>query len=131
MRTVADLAEGCPPATDGDIAVINLQSARRRSWSRFSDNPQRPGVAELIVEQESQVIQYLSDFNALDRLEILVTQIVQAGLPPARRALIQAQVAAIGHGFDEARRNLVEAQDAGAEPDLVNRLAMSIDQACG
>ena len=131
MNTAADLTEVCRRATDGEIAVINLQSARRRSWSRFSDDPHRPGVAELIVEQESQVIQFLSDFNALDRLEILETQIVQAGLPPARRALVQAQVAAIRHCFDEARRYLAVAEDTGAEADLVNRLALSIDQACG
>jgi tetratricopeptide (TPR) repeat protein len=131
MNTAADLAEGCPPATDGDIAVINLQSARRRSWSRFSDDPHRPGVAELIVEQESQVVQFLSDFNALDRLDMLVTQIAAAGLPSARCALIQAQVASMGHRFDEARRYLAMAEDAGAEPDLVSHLALSIDQACG
>ncbi|HTV66570.1 MAG TPA: hypothetical protein VMD98_13255 [Bryocella sp.] len=111
--------------------MINLQSARQRAWSRFSDDPHRPGVAELIVEQESQVIQFLSDFNALDRLEMLVTQIVQVGLPPMRSALVQAQVAAIGHRFDAARRHLAAADDAGAKPDLINRLALSIDQACG
>jgi tetratricopeptide (TPR) repeat protein len=131
MSTAADLAEGCPPATDGEIAVINLRSAWRRSWSRFSADPHRPGVAELIVEQEAQMIEFLSDFNALDRLGMLVTQIVQAGLPPARRALVQARVASMGHCFEEARWHLTVAEDAGAEPDLVNRLALSIDQACG
>src|SRR4051794_9281227 len=131
MSAAADVSVACPSATDGEIAVINLQSARRRSWGRFSDDPHRPGVAELIVEQESQVIRFLSDFNALDRLEMLVIQIIQAGLPPARSALVQAQVGAIGHRFDAARRHLAAAEDAGAEPGLVNRLALSIDQACG
>ena len=131
MSPAADLAVQCPPATDGDIAVINLQSARRRSWGRFSADPHRPGVAELIVEQESQLVEFVSDFNALDRLDVLVTQLVHAELAPARRALIQAQVASIGHRFDEARRHLAAAEDAGAEPEPVARLASSIDQACG
>jgi tetratricopeptide (TPR) repeat protein len=131
MNAAAGLTDGCPPATDGEIAVMNLRSGRRRSWSRFSDDPHRPGVAELIVEQESQMIEFLSDFNALDRLEMLAKQIIEAGLPLARRALVQARVAAMAHRFDEARRHLAEAEDAGAGPDLVNRLALSIDQACG
>jgi hypothetical protein len=131
MNTAADLAEGYPVVTDGEIAVINLQSARRRSWSRFSDDPHRPGVAELIVEQESQMIQFLSDFNALDRLEVLVTQIVQAGLPPARRALVQAQVASMAHRFSEARQYLVHAEIGGAPTADVDRLRLNIDQACG
>ena len=30
-----------PLATAGDIAVINLESARQQSWSRFWQSPQR------------------------------------------------------------------------------------------
>jgi tetratricopeptide (TPR) repeat protein len=131
MNMAPDLTVECPPATDGEIAVVNLQSARRRSWSRFSENPHRPGVAELIVEQEWQVAQFLGDFNALDRLEMLVIQLVHAEVPPVRRALIQAQVASIGHRFDEARGHLEVAEGMGAEPESVSRLASTIDQACG
>lgn len=131
MNLAPGLAVESPPATDGEIAVVNLQSARRRAWSRFSENPHRPEVAELIVEQEWRVVQFLGDFNALDRLDVLVTQLVHAELPLARRALIQAQVASIGHRFDEARSHLAVAKGAGAEPESVNRLAISIDQACG
>ena len=131
MSAVTAFATAYPSATDGKIAVINLQSARQRSWSRFAGDPHRVGVAELIVEQESQAVQFLSDFSALDRLDMLATQIAQAGLPPARRMLIQAQVAAIGHRFDEARRYLAVAEDAGADTELIDRLASSIDQACG
>jgi hypothetical protein len=32
--------------TDGEIALINLESARRRSWSWFFTDPQREGIAE-------------------------------------------------------------------------------------
>jgi len=41
-----------PLATAGDIAVINLESARLQSWSRFWRSPQRAGLAEYIIEQE-------------------------------------------------------------------------------
>ena len=40
--------------TDGEIALINLESARQRSWGRFSDDPHLLGVADLIVEQEQE-----------------------------------------------------------------------------
>ena len=33
----------CPSATDGEIAAINLESARRRAWARFAQDPRRPG----------------------------------------------------------------------------------------
>ena len=131
MNVMPSLAGECPLVTDGEIAVVNLESARRRSWSRFSEDPHRPGVAELLVEQEWQVVQFLADYNALDRLEMLVLQLVYTKLAPARRALIQAHVASIGHRFEEARTQLAAAKGAGAEPELVRRLASSIDQACG
>jgi len=43
-----DLDRGCLSTTDGEIAVINLESARRRSWSRFFADPRRDGVAETV-----------------------------------------------------------------------------------
>jgi tetratricopeptide (TPR) repeat protein len=131
MNSASDLVVEGPRATDGEIAVINLQSARRRSWSRFSDDPHRPGIAELIVEQELQVIQFLSDFNALDRLEALVGQLDRAGVAPMRTAFISAQVASTTHRFAEARDHLAQAVLHGAPPDAANRLSLSIDQACG
>lgn len=117
--------------TDGEIAVINLESARRRSWSRFSDDPHRPGVAELIVEQEQQGIQFLGDLDALDRLEMMITQLNHAEVALGRRALIEAQVASIGHRFSEARGYLAVAEGAGADRESVAHLASFIDQACG
>src|SRR5262249_56974564 len=36
--------------TDGEIAAINLESARRSEWARFERDAQLPGVAEAVVE---------------------------------------------------------------------------------
>ena len=57
------------PATDGDIAIINLESARQQSWGRFWRAPERPGIAECIVEQEQLTVQFVGDLAAFDRLE--------------------------------------------------------------
>jgi tetratricopeptide (TPR) repeat protein len=120
-----------PLATDGEIAVINLESARRRSWTRFWNDPHRPGVAELIVEQEQQAVQFLGDLSGLDRLETLAAQLVHLDAASGRTALIQAQVASTTHRFAEARSDLAQARARGADPDAVSRLELSIDQACG
>ena len=61
------------PATAGGIAAINLDSARRRSWSRFWRAPERPGIAENIVEQELLTARFVGDLTAFDRLEVLVS----------------------------------------------------------
>src|SRR5450631_1841025 len=90
-----------PMATAGDIAVINLESARLQSWSRFWQSPQLAGVAVYIIEQEQMTLQFLSDAAALDRLETLVEQLVRFGVEPKRTALIQAQVASTTHHFVE------------------------------
>ena len=44
--------------TDGEIAVINLESARRRSWNRLSADPLREGVAETVLEHEQLTAQF-------------------------------------------------------------------------
>ena len=120
-----------PLATDGDIAIINLESARQQSWSRFWQLPQREGIAEYIVEQEQMTLQFLSDVNALDRLDDLVQQLVRAGAEPMRTTLIQAQVAATTHRFAEARGFLQMAEIRGEPSESAKRLLLSIDQACG
>ena len=120
-----------PLATAGDIAVNNLQSARRQSWSRFSQEPQRPGIAEYIVEQEQLAAQFLGDRGALDRLGALVDQLARVSPQSMRTALITAQVASMKHRFAEARSYLAQAEVRGAPPAAVHRLSLSIDQACG
>jgi tetratricopeptide (TPR) repeat protein len=120
-----------PLVTDGEIAFINLESARRQSWSRFWQDPRRPGIAEYIVEQEQFTAQYVGDLGALERLDALMDQLDRVGADEMRTALIHAQVASMGHRFAEARGYLAQAESRGAPQADVNRLLLSIDQACG
>jgi tetratricopeptide (TPR) repeat protein len=120
-----------PVATAGDIAVINLESARLQSWSRFWQSPQRAGLAEYIVEQEQMTLQFLSDVAVLDRLDALVERFARNDIDPLRIALIQAQVASTKHHFSEARAHLHKIEAWGTLPAAANRLLLSIDQACG
>jgi hypothetical protein len=39
--------------TDGEIAVINLESARRRLWNRFFADPLREGVRRPSLNRSS------------------------------------------------------------------------------
>ena len=120
-----------PVATAGRIAVNNLESARQQSWSRFWQEPERPGIAEYIVEQEQLAAQFLSDVGAFDRLGTLVNQLARVDGESVRTAFIKAQVAAITHRFAEAKRHLGQAGVRTGVPDAANRLSLSIDQACG
>ena len=119
------------PATAGAIAVNNLESARQQSWTRFWDAPQRPGIAECIVEQEQLTAQFLGDVGALDRLDVLINHLVRVDPESARTALINAQVASMSHRFAEARGYLAQSEAAGPLAAAANRLSLSIDQACG
>jgi tetratricopeptide (TPR) repeat protein len=124
-----DLPIDLVPATDGAIAVINLESARVQSWSRFWREPERPGIAELIVEQELLTAQFRGDPGALDRLETLVNQLVRVNPEAAQTSLIAAQVACATHRFAEARVCLAQAAARGAPSDAAERLSLSLDQA--
>jgi tetratricopeptide (TPR) repeat protein len=117
--------------TDGEIAVINLESARRRAWNRFFADPLREGVAETVVEQEQLTAQFVGDVQALGRLEALAGQLARVEWASARAALIQAQVAAMMHRFADARHFLAQADIGGALSTDVNRVLLNIDQACG
>jgi hypothetical protein len=117
--------------TDGNIAANNLESARQQSWSRFWQDPQRPGIAEYIVEQEQFTAQYVGDLGALERLDALVDQLDRVSADKTRTALIHAQVASMGHRFAGARGYLAQAEAHGAPQADVHRLMLSIDQACG
>jgi len=117
--------------TDGEIALINLESARRRSWSRFFADPRRDGVAETVVEHEQLTAQFVGDVRALDRLEALAEDVAKAEPASARTALIQAQVASMAHRFADARNFLARAEAAGAPTIDINRQRLGIDQACG
>jgi tetratricopeptide (TPR) repeat protein len=131
VSEAAFVDSGCYSVTDGEIAVVNLQSSRRRSWSRFARDPMDPGTAERIVEEEQMVSQFLGDCEALDRLEGLSMQLGQLDPTSARTALVQAQVASATHRFADARRHLAAAERDGGLREAVERLSLNIDQACG
>jgi len=120
-----------PVTTDGDIAVVNLESARRRSWSRFFQDPWHDGIAEAIVDNERLTAQLVGDISALDRLESLARQLAEIDAESTRTALVQAQVASMAHRFTQARRFLAGAEQDGAPSEEVSRLRLTIDQACG
>jgi tetratricopeptide (TPR) repeat protein len=117
--------------TAGDIAAINLESARQRSWNRFWRAPQQAQIAELIVEQEQLTAQFFGDLGAFDRLEMLVDELDRVEPESARTALIAAQVACSVHRFAEARESLAQAMARGAAADATDRLLLIIDQATG
>ena len=117
--------------TDGEIAVINLQSARQRAWNRFWRALEQPDIAELIVEQEQLTAQFVGDLAAFDRLEMLASELARAQSDSGRAALVAAQVACATHRFAEARASIAQAKLRDADPDAVERLLLSIDQATG
>ena len=117
--------------TDGEIALINLESARRGSWSRFFADPQREGVAETVVMHEQLTAQFVGDVWALDRLESLANSLAAALPSSARTALIRAQVSSMTHRFTDARHYLAQAEIGGAPTDEIRLLKLNVDQACG
>jgi tetratricopeptide (TPR) repeat protein len=117
--------------TDGEIALINLESARRRSWSRFFTDPRREGVPESVVEHEQLTAQFVGDVCALDRLESLVNSLATEVPSAARTALIQARVSSMAHRFSDARHYLAQAEIGGAPTDDIRLLKLNVDQACG
>jgi len=131
VTVVQEIDSAITPTTDGEIAIINLESARRRSWTRFFADPARDGTAETVVEHEQLTLQFVGDVSALDRVALLATQVAQAGMASARAALIQAQVASMAHRFADARHYLSQAEIGGAPAADVGRLRLNIDQACG
>jgi hypothetical protein len=131
MSEVAELELERTGVTAGDIAAINLDSARQRSWNRFWRAPEQAGVAELIVEQEQLTAQFIGDLGAFDRLEMLADALALADPQSARTALVAAQLACSTHRFAEARESLARAVALGAPADATARLALSIDQATG
>jgi hypothetical protein len=120
----------CPPATDGEIAAVNLRSARRRAWARFASDATLPGVAETAVELERLAAQFLGDLAALDRLEALGARFASMDDSP-RAALVQADVASTLHRFDEARMHLERTARLGGAAEAIERRALTIDQARG
>jgi tetratricopeptide (TPR) repeat protein len=130
MTAFTELDHPGPSATDGEIAAINLESARRGAWARFAQNPRLPGVAESIVDDERLTLQFLGDPDVLDRLDALALQFARAD-DSSRSILVQAEVASTAHRFDDARRYLARAAQRGAPREAIERQTLAIDQACG
>ena len=130
MTVTVDLHQFGPPATDGEIAAINLESARRRAWARFAQYPRLPGVAEAVVDKERLTAQFLGDLDALRRLETLASQFARVD-DSFRAALVHAEVASTVHCFDDARGHLARAALLGGPREAIDRQALTIDQACG
>src|SRR5262249_20509427 len=130
MSTIMEVEHASPPATDGEIAAINLESARRRAWARFAHDPRLPGAAEAILDHERLAAQFLGDLDAFDRMEALATQFARVD-DSFRAALVQAELASTVHRFADARDHLARAAMMGAPPDAVERHSSTIDQACG
>jgi tetratricopeptide (TPR) repeat protein len=122
---------GTPQATDGNLAVINLESSRIRSWQVLKRWPDRPGTVERIVEEEQYRVQFLSDVTALDRLADLCSELCfkEPASPDAH--LVAAQVASIRHHFADAKSHLLKAETLGASTDLTSRMRLTIAQASG
>jgi hypothetical protein len=127
MTTLAE--PDLPRATDGEIAAINLESARRRAWARFAQNARLPGAAEAVVANERLAAQFLGDLDALDRLETLASQFARVD-DSSRAALAQAEVASTVHRFAEARDHLARAALMDGPRQEIDRQLLSIDQAC-
>lgn len=119
-----------PRATDGEIAAINLESARRHASARFAQDARLPGAAETIVYNENLASQFLGDLGALDRLEMLASQFARVH-NSFRAALVQAEVASTVHRFADARNHLARAASLGGPREEIDRHSLSIDQACG
>ena len=130
MTAFVELDHSRPSATDGEIAAINLESARRGAWVRFTQDPRLPGVAEEIVDSERLASQFLGDLDVLDRLDLLASKFARAD-DSSRAPLVQAEVASAAHRFDDARGYLARAARTGAPREAIERQALAIDQACG
>lgn len=130
MTAFAELDHPRPLATDGEIAAINLDSARRGAWARFARNARLPGVAEEIVDDERLALQFFGDPDVLDRLDTLALQFDCAD-GSFRVSVVQAEVASTAHRFEDARGYLARAAQTDAPRETIERQTLAIDQACG
>ena len=95
-----------PLATAGDIAVVNLESSRERSWHVLSTWPDRRGTVKRIVEEEQHLVQYLGDATALDRLVTLSSSLCGNCSHSVECQVIAAQLASMRRCFSDAKMHL-------------------------
>lgn len=121
----------CPPATQGDIAVLNHESVLTRCWSVFSQGPERLGTALQIVDEENKRNQFLGDVLALDRLVALDIACCTAHPELPDTHLLAARIASMRHHFAQAQLHVCRAESLGAAPDELSAIRLSLDQAMG
>jgi hypothetical protein len=83
-----------------------------------------------LLDNERLNAQFLGDPTALDRLEVVASQLAAVD-DSSRAALVQAQVASGAHRFAETRGHLARAACLGAAAETIERDTLSVDQACG
>jgi tetratricopeptide (TPR) repeat protein len=110
--------------------VINMESARRGEWARFTHDARLPGAAEAVIDFERLALQFLGDLDALDRLDALASEFAIVD-DSSRAALVQAEVASAAHRFADARGHLARAARLGGPRAAIERHTLTIDQACG
>jgi tetratricopeptide (TPR) repeat protein len=120
-----------PPATAGELAVINLLSSLQRAWDVLGRWPDRSGAAERVVDEEQLKAQFLGDVTAYDRLTRLVSELSRNTPESASTHLIAAKVFSLVHRFADAKTHLVEAHNRGAPVDITDNALLSIKQALG
>jgi tetratricopeptide (TPR) repeat protein len=131
IRARASNSVEMPPATAGELAVINLLSSLQRAWDVVGRWPDRLSAAERVVEEEQLKTQFLGDVTALDRLTRLASELSRNKPESASTHLVAAQVSALVHRFADAKTHLAEAHRCGAPVDLTSRALLSIKQALG
>lgn len=131
IRLPASNSAEMPPATAGELAVINLLSSLQRAWDVLGRWPDRLGTAERVVEEEQLKAQFLGDVTALDRLTGLASKLSRNNPESASTHLVAAQVASLVHRFADAKTHLAEAHDRGVPVDVTSRALLGIKQALG
>lgn len=122
---------GMPPATAGELAVLNLDSSLEWAWQVLQRWPDRPRTAERIVDEELRRAQFLGDATALDRLAQLAFDLLDKQPVVAQDCLLAAQIASMRHHFAEARVHVDRAEALGAAAPVVSRIRLALDQAVG
>ena len=128
MTTLAE--PDLPRATDGEIAAINLESARRRAWARFAQRPAPPRRCGGDCRITSG---WQRNFSVIWTRSIAWKRSprnLHAWTNSSRAALVQAEVASTVHRFAEARDHLARAALMGGPREEIDRHLLSIDQAC-
>jgi tetratricopeptide (TPR) repeat protein len=131
IRVAASYSVEMPPATAGELAVINLQSSLQRAWDVLGQWPDRLNTAERVVEEEKLNAQFLGDVTAFDRLTRLASELSRNNPESASTHLVAAQVSSLVHRFADAKTHLAEAHNRGASVDVTSRVLLSIKQALG